>query len=147
MPSLLTSSGPGGPTLLYPPLERDVSNSLLGLAYARNPPQWPQSTGSGIDAMLMRGNMYRNLSPLDQVIAAGIARQPPPSLPAYAPPSVLEPPPRWGSDPTIGSDPRFAGLRPSDLIEDRRPTELLLRAGLSPYEPYEELSKPYGKSS
>jgi hypothetical protein len=49
----------------------------------------------------------------------GLARQPaPPALPSHAPTIA----PRQ-----FGSDPRMAALRPSDLIEDRRPTALLMQ--------------------
>lgn len=108
-------------------LGQQAQNALLGQAWQSNalPANSTQYYGDD-DPVAQRARrnaeMRSNPGTYDAVINAGLARQTAaPSLPTYAPTGAWQ----------IGADPRFDTLRQSDLIEDRRPTALLLRTGAS----------------
>jgi hypothetical protein len=116
--------GPRG--LRDPDPGQQAQNALLGQAWTGNSIPASATQYYGDDdpvAQRARRNMEMRANPgaYDAIIDAGFAPQPaPPALPTYAP----TPNPRQ-----LGTDPRLTAWRPSDMIEDVRPTALLLQGG------------------
>jgi len=105
-------------------LGQQAQNTLAGQAWTGNSMPSSATQYYGDDDPVAQHaqrsmEMRANPGPFDALIDA--ARQPaPPSLPTYAP--TVNPQ-------QIGADPRVAAFRPSGMIEDQRPTALLLRGG------------------